>query len=201
MSLTAICTIQLIFEILNVLVDSRLSLVDHGEPLRPVALVPPTLIVSLIFLPLLGLISAFVFVGHQFPPARILKNFRVAKYKSNNNTDILTKQLLCKIAFKSKVNQVLNNLYNSFFRLFNAQITAKDTLSSPRHTPTESLRCGTWCRSHDTYSPSIQPTKKPVLSAKRSSSRNSSWASSIMLSLINSTIIAAVGGTFGVLPC
>src|SRR6266567_5909855 len=128
MSLTAICTTQLIFNIMNVLVDSRLSLVDHGEPLRPVASVPSTLIVSLIFLPLLGLIAVFVFMGHQFPPVRILKKLRVTKYKSNNNIDILTKQILCKIAFKSKVNQVLDNLYNTFFRLFNAQITAKDTL-------------------------------------------------------------------------
>ncbi len=76
MPLTTICAAQLTFDILDVLVDSRLSLVDPGEPLRPVALVPTTLIVSLVFLPLLGLISVFVFEGHQLPPVRILKKFR-----------------------------------------------------------------------------------------------------------------------------
>jgi hypothetical protein len=114
MALTAIYTTQLIFDILNILVSIRLSLVDPGEPLRLVTLVPTALIVSLIFLPLLGLISAFVFEGHQSPPTRILTNFGVTKHKSNNDTGILTKQLLCKINFKSEVNQVLDNLYNAF---------------------------------------------------------------------------------------
>jgi predicted Na+-dependent transporter len=68
MALTAIYTTQLIFDILNILVSIRLSLVDPGEPLRLVTLVPTALIVSLIFLPLLGLISACVFEGHQLPP-------------------------------------------------------------------------------------------------------------------------------------
>jgi len=67
--LTAICAAQLTFDLLNVLDGSRLSLVDPGEPLRPVALIPATLVVSLVFLPLLGLISIFVFEGHQLPPA------------------------------------------------------------------------------------------------------------------------------------
>lgn len=116
MPLTTVCAAQLTFDILDVLVDSRLSLVGPGEPLRPVALVPATLIVSLVFLPLLGLISIFVFEGHQFPPARILKKFRVTKYRSNNNTGILTWLLLRKIAFKSKVNQVLDNLYNALIK-------------------------------------------------------------------------------------
>ena len=73
MLLTAIYTVQLIFHILDVIVDGRLSLVHPGEPLRPVALVPATLIVSLVFLPLLGLISACIFEGHQFPPASMVK--------------------------------------------------------------------------------------------------------------------------------
>ena len=62
--LTAIDTVQLTFHILNVLVDSRFSLVYPGEPLLPVALVPAAVIGSLIFLPLLGLVS--VFKRHQF---------------------------------------------------------------------------------------------------------------------------------------
>ena len=76
MTLTAIYTAQLIFHILDEIVDSRLSsrlsLIHPGEPLRLVALVPTALIVSLIFLPLLGLVS--VFKRHQFPPVRILKS-------------------------------------------------------------------------------------------------------------------------------
>jgi hypothetical protein len=66
MPLTAICAAKLTFDILNVLVGSRLSLVDPGEPLHLVALVPIALIVSLVFLPLLGLISVFVFEGISF---------------------------------------------------------------------------------------------------------------------------------------
>jgi hypothetical protein len=68
MALTAICAAQLTFDILNVLVGSRFFLVDPGEPLGLVALVPTTLIVSLIFLILFELISVFVFEGYQFPP-------------------------------------------------------------------------------------------------------------------------------------
>src|SRR5690242_353987 len=69
MSLTAIYTSQLAFHILDVLVDSRLSLVHSGEPLLPVALMPTAMIDSLVFLPLLGLIA--VFKRHQFPPCCI----------------------------------------------------------------------------------------------------------------------------------
>lgn len=64
MSLAAIYTAQLIFHILNVVVDSSLSLVRLGEPFLLVALVPTALIGSPIFLPLLGLVSASVFEGH-----------------------------------------------------------------------------------------------------------------------------------------
>ena len=71
MPLTTICAAQLIFNTLNIFVNSRLSLVNLGEPLRLVALVPTTLVVSLVFLPLLGLIA--IFKRHQFPPVRILK--------------------------------------------------------------------------------------------------------------------------------
>ncbi len=70
MSLTAIDTVQLIFHILDVIVDSPLSLIHLSEPLRSVALVPATLIGSLIFPPLFGLISAFIFERHQFPPLK-----------------------------------------------------------------------------------------------------------------------------------
>jgi len=141
--LTAIFTAQLTFHILDVIVDSPLSLVYPGEALLPVALMPAAVIVSLIFLPLLGLVA--VFKRHLFPPVRILKNLWVVKHKSDANTDILTKQLLSEITFESEVNQVLDNLYNAFFRLFNAQITAKDAFSSPGHTAPESLRCYLHC--------------------------------------------------------
>ncbi len=66
MSLTTIYTVQLIFNTLNIFVDSRLSLVNLGEPLRPVALVPATLIGSLVFLPLFGLVSALSLKGISF---------------------------------------------------------------------------------------------------------------------------------------
>src|SRR6266568_1494933 len=107
--LTAIFTAQLTFHILDVIVDSPLSLVYPGEALLPVALMPAAVIVSLIFLPLLGLVA--VFKRHLFPPVRILKNLWVVKHKSDANTDILTKQLLSEITFESEVNQVLDNLY------------------------------------------------------------------------------------------
>lgn len=63
----------------------------------------------------------------------------MTKYKPNDNTGILTKLLLCKMAFKSKLNQVLDNLYNAFFRLFNAQISAKDPISSPGTYPARKI--------------------------------------------------------------
>ena len=79
MSLTAIYTAQLIFHILDVAVDSRLScrlsLIHPGEPLLLVLLVPATLVVSLIFLPLLGLVLASVFEGHQSAPSNMVKTW------------------------------------------------------------------------------------------------------------------------------
>jgi hypothetical protein len=67
MPLTTICAVQLIFNTLNIIVDSSLSRIDLGEPLRLVTLVPTMVIVSLILLPLLGLIA--IFKRHQFPPS------------------------------------------------------------------------------------------------------------------------------------
>src|SRR5579864_3263768 len=77
MALAAIYAAQLIFHILDVAVNSRLSsclcLIHPGEPLLLMLLVPIALVISLIFLPLLGLVSASVFEGHQAPPSSMVK--------------------------------------------------------------------------------------------------------------------------------
>ena len=67
------------------------------------------------------------------------------KHESDNDAGILAKQFLSKVAFKGKVDQVLDNLYNAFFRFFNAQIPAKDALSSQGQATSESLGSCLFC--------------------------------------------------------
>lgn len=52
---------------------------------------------------------------------------RMGKHEADNNTHILTKLILCQMAFKSKVDQVLDNPYNAFFRGVNLQVSTKGT--------------------------------------------------------------------------